>query len=113
MDKVFYKKLRCFNPFSVQYMYLDHKDFLADQLFTSEKVHVRFGREMVKEGSDYVIVFCKIRKKDEERFLRALDRLPAKMLLFGFKEYTLVCEELTGMILKDKEGVRDEAVHSA
>ena len=34
-------------------------------------------------GNDYLIIFCKVRKKDEKNFLKALEELEKKMLLMG------------------------------
>ena len=45
---------------------------------------MKFKGECAKAESSYRIVFCKVRKKDAERFEEALGKLESKMLLFGY-----------------------------
>lgn len=101
-----YWKMRSFSIFSVPYAYVDHRSFLADQLFVQNKVPVKFKREMVKDDSPYCIVFCKVRKKDIERFEEALGRLKDKMLLLEHKDYPEFCSEITKILddaIKERE----------
>lgn len=49
---------------------------------------------MEKKGNDYLIIFCKVRKKDEGKFLKALNELEKKMLLMGHHDYIAFCENL-------------------
>ena len=53
---------------SVPYMYIDHKDYLADSLLTQNHVSVRFGSEFSRDNSPYHIIICKVRKKDTAEF---------------------------------------------
>ena len=91
-------KLQDFRPFSVSYAYIDRQDYLADTLFGQEKIPVRFRQELMKEESGYCVVFCRVRKKDCERFERAMGKLPDKMLLCGYKDYEIVCNEVAETI---------------
>lgn len=54
--------------------------------------------EMVKDDSPYCVVFCKVLKKDVERFEEALVKLKDKMLLLGHKDYPEACSEIAKMI---------------
>ena len=74
------------------FCYIDVKEYLADALFAKYKVHVRFGSEYQKEGSDYVFIFCKVPKKEADKFEMALEELKRKMLLLGYQEYPEICE---------------------
>ena len=49
---------------SVQYMYIDHKNYLADFLLAQNHVSVHFGDEFSREDSPYRIILCKVRRKD-------------------------------------------------
>ena len=89
-----YWKMSDFSILSVPYAYVDHSSYLADQLFVQNKVAMKYKGEMVKDGSSYCIVFCKVLKKDVARFEEALGRLKAKMLLLGHKDYPKACEEI-------------------
>ena len=84
--------------FSVPYAYVDHSSYLADQLFIQNKVTMKFKGEMTREGSPYCIIFCKVLKKDVERFEEALGKLKDKMLLLGHRDYSETCGEIERMI---------------
>lgn len=47
-----------------------------------------------------MIIFCKVRKKDSERFLDALSELPNKMLICGHPDYEEYCDDIIGRIEK-------------
>jgi hypothetical protein len=96
-----YWKMSDFSIFSVPYAYVDHSSYLADQLFVQNKVTMKFKREMAREDSPYCIIFCKVLKKDTERFEEALGKLENKMLLLGYGDYPDFCNEIAKII--DKE----------
>ena len=92
------------------YAFLDTEDYLADQLFLSHKVDVKFLQEYGKENSPYVVIMCRCRKQDVEAFEAALTELPNKMLLLGFKDYLDVWKEIAGLAetLVQNGGLLDE-----
>ena len=94
-----YYKLQSPSFFKFQYVFLDSEDYLADQLFIKYKVTVDFGDEYVKENSPYHVIFCKIRKRDEKKFLDALSEMYDKMLLMGYKDYQEVCDNFIRVVV--------------
>lgn len=98
-----YWRMKDFSIFSVLYAYVDHCSYQADRLFVQNKVRIKFKGECAKEEAPYRIVFCKVRKKDAERFEEALDKLRNKMLLLGYRDYPDICSEITKMI---EEGMK-------
>ena len=60
-----------------------------------------FGDEYVKENSPYHVIFCKIRKRDEKKFLDALSEMYDKMLLMGYKDYQEVCDNFIRVVEKN------------
>lgn len=98
-----YWRMRDFSLFSVPYAYVDHSSYQADQLFVQNKVGMKFKGECAKADSPYRIVFCKVRKRDAERFEEALDKLKNKMLLLGYRDYPDFCSGITRMI---EEGIK-------
>ena len=84
-------KLAKWSLFFRYYVFVDVKEYLADNLFIYEKVRVWFQKEYWKEDTCYKIIFCKVRKKDELKFLEALKKLENKMLLFGYSDYIDFC----------------------
>ena len=85
------------------YAYFDAPDNLADSLFYRHKVRVYFGDEYGKDGTEYKIIFCKIKKKDEDKFLAALGELSNKMVLFGHQDYDEFCQEAMAMFKNIEE----------
>lgn len=85
------------DKFSFKYCYfcfVDTNEYLADKIFIRHKINVKFGDEYGREGSDYVIVFCKVKKKDQEEFREAMKELEKKMLLLGHTDYMDFCNQL-------------------
>jgi len=87
-----------FSLFKDTYAYIDHKSYFADQLFIQRKIRVYFKEEMIREDSPYCIVFCKVSKRDVDKFEEALGKLKDKMLLLGYTDYSEVCEKLERVI---------------
>lgn len=96
--------LEQFSLFFRYYAFVDTEEYLADQLFTQEKIRVRFSWECHRADSNYCIVFCKIRKCDEQAFLAALQKLQAKMLLYGYTDYPDFCHKFQKILQKCQKG---------
>ena len=80
----FYQDIERFSLLNAYYAYMDTDAYLADQLFIKHQVRVHFREEYVRDGSPYRVIFCHVRKRDQERFLAALNELPGKIYrLFG------------------------------
>ena len=90
--------------FSVSYAYVDHSSYQADRLFAQNKVRLKLKEEFAKSESPYCIIFCKVIKKDVERFEEALGKLESKMLLLGYKDYPDACREIAGIIEEGMKG---------
>ena len=69
------------------YVYLDTDEFLARSLFNRHGIHVKLDGVMERENELYRLVALRVLKKDEELFLRAMEELKGKMLLFGHRDY--------------------------
>lgn len=96
-----YIKIQCKSFFSAAYAYLDTERYLADDLFIKHKVCVKYGNEFASKDSDYRIIFCKVKKADEDNFLIALEELKNKMLLMGHTDYEKVYTSLLGNALNN------------
>lgn len=97
-------KMRDITLFTIAYVYVDHNSYLADTLFAQRKIVMKFKEEMTKKDSPYCIIFCKVLKRDAQKFEEALEKLKAKMLLLGYKDYVDVCGEIATLIDKRNEG---------
>ena len=89
------------------FAYIDVPEYLADQLFIKHKVTVHFGDEMCNPDNEYMVIFCKVRKSDEERFLAALDDMFNKMLLCGHPDYEAYCEQVLSKMEHGAEALRE------
>lgn len=87
-----------FSPFSLSYMYIDYKSYLADALFAQEKLKWKITQEMEREDLPYCVIFCKIRKWDQKRFERVMEKLANKALLCVGGEYEKYCQEMDAMV---------------
>ena len=94
MSEKNYWKLQKFSIFYTYYAFIDSQDYLADQLFVKHKVKVDFGKEHCHKGSNYLVMFCKVRKTKEKEFIQALEELENKMLLMGHRDYPSFCADI-------------------
>lgn len=86
-------KLRRFSLRYSFYAFIDIADYLADDLFIKHKVTVTFLQEYIKDDTEYCIIFCRVRKRDNAAFFAALQELPEKMLLCGRQDYPAFCRQ--------------------
>ena len=82
-----------------QYMYVDCKNYLADDLFIKNKITVNFEGDFTNDDSDYIFVYCKVKKKDHDKFIEILGELKNKMLIMGYSDYESFCEKQIKKIL--------------
>lgn len=80
---------------------------MADGLFLKHQVQVHFRDEWVSPDCPYRMIFCHIRRRDEARFIAAMEELPNKMLLCGHADYLDVCSKVWGTIQTELDGRRD------
>jgi len=79
------------------YVYLDTEEFLARSLFVRHLIHYQIEGTMVHQDEKYRLYSVKVLKKDEQKFLRAMEELKGKMLLFGHTDYISRGGELMGI----------------
>lgn len=97
--------------FSLRYdyfLFFDTTPYLADQLFIRHKVRVWFDREYTKDGSQYLAIFCHVRKKDVPEFLAALEDLKKSMILCGHPKY----QEEVSLFMDDMEKMKGAVNHN-
>ena len=92
----FYQDIERFSLLNAYYAYMDTDAYLADQLFIKHQVRVHFREEYARDGFPYRVIFCHVRKRDQERFLAALNELPGKMMLLGHTDYLDACRAIWG-----------------
>lgn len=100
MDYKNFFKLQRFSLLYDYYYFIDVADYLADKLFIQHRVNVKFQQEMQKHGCRYLIMFCRIKKRDRLRLEAALGELKNKMLLLGYADYEEFCKKIQKSILE-------------
>ena len=104
MNKEMYLKIRKPSLRYDYFLFFDTPEYLADQLFIKQKVRVWFDQEYAKEGSPYLAIFCRVKKKDSAKFLAALDALKNKMILCGYPEYEAEVQKMMRHLEEAKGG---------
>lgn len=89
-------QLSCVSLRSACFCYMDVKKFKADSIFVRKKMRVKFLRHACNDKNDYVIVVCKILKKDIDNFVEAMTELKNNMLLCGHTDYLDECKTIFG-----------------
>ena len=94
------------------FAFVDVPEYYADQLFIRHQVTVRFGKEYQHPDHPYVIIFCKVRKRDRDRFLAALSDLDHKMLLCGYPGYEEFCASFIASMNDGAKALREKRCKS-
>ena len=100
-----YFTLERFSLLYDHYAFIDLPDYYADQLFIQHKVTVRFGNEFQHPDQPYLVIFCKVRKRDRDRFLSALSELNRKMILCGYEKF---CESYIAKMNDGAKALREK-----
>ena len=66
------------------FLYFDREPYMADHLFVQHNVRIKFGPECRKEGSPYVGIFCRVKKRDVPAFQAAMADLERGMAVCGY-----------------------------
>ncbi len=98
MSNYIYLKSSNFSKYR-RYIYVDCKNYLADDLFIKNKITVNFEGDFTKDDSDYIFIYCKVKKKDHDKFIETLGELKNKMLIMGYSDYESFCEKQINKIL--------------
>ena len=101
-----YIRIGRFSLWYAYYAIIDVPEYYGDQLFIQQQVTVEFGAEYAHNDSPYLVIFCKVRKKDESKFLKALAELPRKMLLCGYTDYNHYCQSFIQKMESGREQLR-------
>ena len=89
-----YLKLENKALFSKYYMYLDSTECVADRIFVNNKIKVKFIQDFKRSNTKYIIVLCKVNKKQCKDFESVMEKLKNNLLLCGHNDYLKVCEEV-------------------
>lgn len=97
-----YRKLKKASLRYAYYMFMDHRGYIADSLFIQEECRVHFLKEYAKPGTDWVMLYVKVAKKDEGKFKAAMGKLPDAALLKGHNDYMQALEDFWAPVFGGK-----------
>ena len=75
------------------FVYIDTTGFLADRIFIENKVRVKFCGDYKHKEKNYVVVICKVKKKDVSVFLRSMAELANRAIVIWNTDYESFCKE--------------------
>lgn len=59
----------------INFAYIDTTGYLADRIFIENKVRVKFCGDYKHREKNYVVVICKVKKKDVPMFFAGTERI--------------------------------------
>ncbi len=89
MENQLFLKIDRFSLRYEYFIYFDVQAYLADRMFIKHKVKVWFDREYTKDGSQYIAIFCHVKKRCVPAFLAAINDLKNSMKICGNPDYEL------------------------
>lgn len=75
------------------FVYIDTTGFLADRIFAQNEIKVKFCGDYFHKEKKYVVVMCKVKKKDALVFLQSMEELENRAILMGNTDYETFCKE--------------------
>lgn len=77
----------------INFVYMDTTGFLADRIFAQNEIRVKFCGDYFHKEKKYVVVMCKVKKKDVPVFLQSMEELTNRAILMGNMDYESFCKE--------------------
>ena len=75
------------------FVYIDTTGFLADRIFAQNEIRVKFCEDYFRKEKKYVVVMCKVKKKDTPVFLQSMAELKNRAILIENTDYESFCKE--------------------
>lgn len=82
-------------PFRKSFMYIDVDKYLADNIFIDHELYwvVFKKKELRCTDSNFIISYCSILSKDEDKFIECMEHLNRKIEFFDYDmdDYEFLC----------------------
>lgn len=89
--------------FKANYAFFDVSDYYADNLFIQHKVKVNFLKEFQNGENHYIVIFCKVKKRDAKELEEVIEELEKKMIICGYTDYPEFCDKSIKTFLSGKK----------
>lgn len=83
------------------FVYIDATGFLADRIFAQNEIRVKFCGDYFHKEKKYVVVMCKVKKKDTPVFLQSMEELANRAIVMGNTDYESFCKEQFKRFISD------------
>ena len=84
-----------------EFLYVDTENYLADDIFATNKIPVKFKGDYKHDDKKYDLVHCKVKPKYIDEFLNSLGELKNEMFHNGFADYDMFCKNMLDRIRQD------------
>ena len=81
-----------------EFFYFDTPDYQADEIFRRHNIMPKFYEEYQSPNSEYVIIRCKISRREIHLFYVCMEELARKMRLCGHPDYESYCQSVIDKI---------------
>ena len=83
------------DPFHYRFAYVDSKKLWSYEIFedNSLKVHIRRISPLSRDN-ELVMVFCRVKNKDQLAFIRCMRELKRQMILMADERYVSACDSI-------------------
>lgn len=85
----------------INFVYIDTTGFLADRIFAQNEIKVKFCRDYFHKEKKYVVVMCKVKKKDAPVFLQSMEELESRAIIMGNADYETFCKKQFERFISD------------
>ena len=85
----------------INFAYIDTTGYLADRIFAQNEIKVKFCGDYFHREKKYIVVMCKVKKKDVSVFLQSMAELKNRAILMGNTDYESFCKEQFKRFISD------------
>lgn len=91
---MFCQRIQSRSPFSYTFTYLDAIDFCSNDIFKNNGIRIKTKEILISNTEDFVVIMCKVKKKDLLIFLKCMEELERKIMITNHPHYLETCEKM-------------------
>lgn len=86
-----YRRLDANSPFHVTYTYADRPKKYSVGVLYRYRIKVKESGTYKPDGEPYILITCMVKKRDEKKFIKALEDLEGTIIRMGHSDYPDWC----------------------
>ena len=95
-----YIQLRKFSLSNFYFAFVDVPSFMSESVFRQSKTKVKITHYGKLNNNDYIVVICKVKMEDKEKFIENMTKLQNNMMICNYQDYKDVCLEFISQFKK-------------